>query len=68
MITEEGKNGEINYINIETTKGYKYVRYIGPNGKNSTISVLNFMDMKYKILIMKVKKKKNIFLLSYHLL
>ena len=42
MITEEGKNGEINYINIETTKGYKYVRYIGPNGKNSTISVLEF--------------------------
>ena len=68
MITEEDKSGEINYINIYTTKTYKYVRYIGPNGKNSTISVLNFMDMKYKILIMKVKKKKNIFLLSYHLL
>lgn len=48
MITEEGKNGEINYINIDTTKSFKYVRYIGPNGKNSTISVLEFYGYEVK--------------------
>ena len=46
MIIEEGKEGEINYINIDTTKSFKYVRYIGPNGKNSTISVLEFYGYK----------------------
>ena len=46
MIIEEGKEGEINYINIDTTKSFKYVRYIGPNGKNSTISALEFYGYK----------------------
>ena len=46
MIIEEGKEGEINYINIDSSKSFKYVRYIGPNGKNSTISVLEFYGYK----------------------
>lgn len=35
MIVEEGKVGEINYINIDVTRSFKYVRYVGPNGKNA---------------------------------
>ena len=46
MIIEEGKEGEINYINIDSSKSFIYVRYIGPNGKNSTISVLEFYGYK----------------------
>ena len=42
MIVEEGKEGEINYINIDVTRSFKYVRYIGPSGKNCTISQLEF--------------------------
>ena len=42
MIIEEGKEGQINYINIDVTRSFKYVRYIGPNGKNCTISQLEF--------------------------
>ena len=42
MIVEEGKAGEINYINIDVTRSFKYVRYVGPNGKNCTISQLEF--------------------------
>ena len=48
MIVEEGKNEEINYINIKTTKSFKYVRYIGPNGKNSIISILEFYGYESK--------------------
>ena len=42
MIVEEGKSGEINYINIDVTRSFRYVRYVGPNGKNCTISQLEF--------------------------
>ena len=42
MIVEEGKEGEINYINIDVTRSFKYVRYVGPNGKYSIISQLEF--------------------------
>ena len=42
MIIEEGKEGETNYINIDVTRSFKYVRYIGPNGKNYEISQLEF--------------------------
>ena len=42
MIVEEGKYGEINYINIDVTRSFKYVRYVGPNGKYSIISQLEF--------------------------
>ena len=40
MITEELKLGEMNYIEIKTTKRYKYIRYIGPNSRYSIISEL----------------------------
>ena len=42
MIVEEGKDGEINYINVDVTRSFKYVRYVGPNGKYSIISQLEF--------------------------
>ena len=42
MIVEVGKEGEINYINIDVTRSFKYVRYVGPNGKYSIISQLEF--------------------------
>ena len=40
MITEELKLGEMNYISIKTSSRYKYIRYIGPNGKYCVISEL----------------------------
>lgn len=40
MITEELKLGEMNYIPIKTSSRYKYIRYIGPNGKYCVISEL----------------------------
>ena len=40
MITEEFKLGEMNYISIKTSSRYKYIRYIGPNGKYCVISEL----------------------------
>ncbi len=48
MIVQEGKEGEINYINVETKKSFKYVKYIGPNSKNSTISILQFYGYEAK--------------------
>ena len=46
MIVDEGKVGEINYIDI--SRSFKYIRYIGPNGKNSIISQLQFYGYKYE--------------------
>ena len=40
MITEELTLGEMNYISIKTSSRYKYIRYIGPNGKYCVISEL----------------------------
>ena len=48
MIVDEGKVREINYIDIYISRSFKYVRYIGPNGKNSTISQLEFYGYKYE--------------------
>ena len=38
MITEELEPDEINTIKIDCTEKFKYVRYVGPEGKNSTVS------------------------------
>ena len=46
MIVEEGKEIDINYISVDVTRAFKYVRYIGPNGKNCTISQLEFYGYK----------------------
>ena len=48
MITEEGKENEMNYINIDISRGFKYLRYVGPNGKNCTISQLEFYGYEAK--------------------
>ena len=48
MLTEEGKENEINYIDIDVTRSFKYIRYIGPNGKNCTISQLEFYGYEVK--------------------
>ena len=48
MIVEEGKENEINYININIKRSFKYIRYVGPNGKNSIISQLEFYGYKFK--------------------
>ena len=43
MITEEiNQNGQINYINIDISETFKYVRYIGPSGQYCIISNLEF--------------------------
>ena len=38
MIKEKGLEGEMNYVTIEVTKPFKYVRYVGPADKYSVIS------------------------------
>ena len=38
MITEELEPDEINTIKIDCSEKFKYVRYVGPEGKNSTVS------------------------------
>ena len=38
MITQELEADEINAIKIDCTEKFKYVRYVGPEGKSSTVS------------------------------
>ena len=38
MITSEGKSGQINLVEVSCTQTFKYIRYIGPDGKNSVIA------------------------------
>ena len=38
MITENLEPNKINYIQITCSQTFKYLRYVGPEGKNSTIS------------------------------
>jgi len=38
MIKDEGKINEINYVDIFTTKSFRYIRYIGPKDKYCVIS------------------------------
>ena len=38
MITQELEADEINTIKIDCTEKFKYVRYVGPEGKSSTVS------------------------------
>ena len=38
MIKEEGKINEINYVDIFTSKPFRYIRYVGPENKNCIIS------------------------------
>ena len=38
MITSQGQLSQINLVEISCTQAFKYIRYIGPNGKYSVIS------------------------------
>jgi len=38
MITSQGQLNQINLVEISCTQAFKYIRYIGPNGKFSVIS------------------------------
>ena len=38
MIKKELEPDELNYIDVSCKKKFKYIRYVGPEGKNSTIS------------------------------
>ena len=38
MIKEEGKINEMNYVDIYTTKPFRYIRYVGPINKSCIIS------------------------------
>ena len=38
MITSQGQLNQINLVEISCTQAFKYIRYIGPNGKYSVIS------------------------------
>ena len=38
MITEESESNKVNYISISSTQTFKYLRYVGPEKKNSAIS------------------------------
>ena len=38
MITEELEPNKINFFEISCSQSFKYIRYVGPEGKNSTLS------------------------------
>ena len=62
MIVEEGKDGAINYLKINTIRSFKYVRYVGPSGKNCTISQLEFYG--YQVIdneIEEIKENENLY-------
>ena len=49
MLTEEiEQNGQINYINIDISESFKYIRYVGPYGQYSVISNLEFYGFEVK--------------------
>ena len=42
IIDKQGVIGEMHYADIEVSKGFRYVRYIGPNDKRCNIAELEF--------------------------
>ncbi len=38
MITAQGQSNQINLVQVTCTQAFKYIRYIGPNGKYSVIA------------------------------
>ena len=48
MIKEEGKINEINYVDIFTTKSFRYIRYVGPSDKNCVISEIKIYGYNNK--------------------
>ena len=49
MIKDEvEKSGQVNYVDIDVTDTFKYVRYIGPYDQGSIISILEFYGHEIK--------------------
>ena len=42
VIDKQGVIGEMHYADIEVSKGFRYVRYVGPNDKRCNIAELEF--------------------------
>ena len=42
IIKEQGEFNEVNYLDLNTPKAYKYIRYIPPNKNNTRISPIKF--------------------------
>lgn len=42
MVKEMGRSDEVLYIDVNCTKGFRYVRYVGPNGSHCRIAELEF--------------------------
>lgn len=42
IIDKQGVIGEMHYADIEVSKGFRYVRYVGPNDKRCNIAELEF--------------------------
>lgn len=57
MITEELEPNKLNYIQITCSQTFKYLRYVGPEGKNSTISEFEIYGSASE----EIKKEKNLY-------
>ena len=42
IITEKGKIGEISHADVQCSKGFRYVRYVGPNDARCNIAEIEF--------------------------
>ena len=42
LITEKGKIGQVSYADVDCSKGFRYVRYVGPSDARCNIAELEF--------------------------
>jgi len=61
MIKEEHKINEMNYVDIFTTKPFRYVRYVGPPSKNCIISEIEIYGYNNKTEIFDFRKREESF-------
>ena len=46
MIKENGRSGEMQYVDVPCTRGFRYVRYVGPNDARCNLAELEFWGWK----------------------
>lgn len=46
MIKEKGRSGEMQYVDVPCTRGFRYVRYVGPNDARCNLAELEFRGWK----------------------
>ena len=46
LIKEKGKSGTIQYLDVAVTRGFRFVRYVGPNDARCNVAELEFYGWK----------------------